>query len=51
MADQDVFQLGAGQGVIDRHDGAAGIAEHHLHPQPLQGGDQQTRTRLGSGLG
>ena len=37
VADQDVLQLRAGQGVIDRHDGAARITEQMLHAVILQG--------------
>src|SRR5690606_14060297 len=30
VADQDVADPRLGQGVVHRHDGAAGVAEHHL---------------------
>src|SRR5690606_32789078 len=51
VTDQDVAQRRSGQGVVDRHDGAAGVAEHDLHPQPLQGGDQQGGPAAFSGCG
>ncbi len=43
VTDEDVLQAGSGERIVDRHDGAARIAEQGFDPQRLQRGDDQLR--------